>query len=287
MVRSVVPVDGPVGGPLAVRSVVRSLVWLASWSVFVGGPVGGPVRGLVDGPVCRLVGALGGPACPVDGPVGCPVGCLVSGVVGDLVGDPVGGLVGGPVCGQVDGAVCGPVRASVSNTSCSILHTMAGRLPDAWASVAQAAVSGIRTVDAVALQCCGRVAAVLRWSGQWSQSMVRSVVTGNYGPLVRLAVRSVVQSVVRSVVWFVVWSMVQQCVVCSVRSLLRRNTSCSTQWPASFKCLDIGRKGLCSFVTFVILRSPDLGPCTLCPQNVVRAASWRRGVCASPRGNCF
>ena len=173
-------------------------------------------------------------------------------------------------------AVCGPVRAvcgpgETRPASYSIQWLAAS---DAWTSVAQAADVGFRT-----FWCCGGVAVLRKGCG--GAAVVRSVVPPvdvPVGGTVRWSssvVRSVVRSVVPSVVWFVVWSVVQF-VVRYVRSVVRRNTSCSIQWPASFKCLDIGHKGLVFFVTFVILRSPDPGPCTCCPQNVVRAASWRR-----------
>ena len=71
--------------------------------------------------------------------------------------------------------------------------------------------------------------------------------------MVRLVViQSVIRSVLRSVVWsvvrFVVWSMVQS-VVRSARSVVQtRPAPDSVQWPAAFKCLDIGRQaGLRSY----------------------------------------
>ena len=152
-----------------------------------------------------------------------------------------------------------------------LLHTPYNGRPvsDAWTSFAQAAGCGFCTVwcvSAVLRKGCGGVAGV------------RSVVPVDGlagGPVVWSGWRSVSTPVSGPLVWFVVWSMVQF-VVWSVRSVVRRNTSCSIQWlPASNAWILVAR-GLCSFVTFVILRSPDPGPRTSCPQNVVRAASWRR-----------
>ena len=118
-------------------------------------------------PVCPPVGAVGGPSLSgrwSGGPVGCPV----SGPVGDSVGDPVGGL--GSLWFR-------------RNTFCSILHTMAGRLQLLGHRSCKSRIPGFaRSGVAVVLQCCGRVAVVLRWccagvavvlrwSGQWSQSI--------------------------------------------------------------------------------------------------------------------
>ena len=70
------------------------------------------------------------------------------------------------------------------------------------------------------------------------------------GPVVRPVVRSsVIRSAIRSVVWsvvrFVGWSILQS-VVRSVQSVVRSkrvllHTQYSIQWPAGFRCLDIGR----------------------------------------------
>ena len=156
-----------------------------------------------------------------------------------------------------------PKLEVTSDPSRSILHTMAGRLQMLGHRSRNPRIPGFARSG---------VAVVLRWSGQWSQSMVRSVVRSvvwSGGPA-----GGPVGSGQWTVVWFVVWWMVQF-MVRSVRSVVRRNTSCSIQWPASFKCLGYWSRDFCSFVTFAILRSPDPGPRTLCPQNVVRAASWR------------
>ena len=159
-----------------------------------------------------------------------------------------------------------PKLEVTSDPSRSILHTMAGRLQMFGHRSRKPRIPGFARSG---------VAVVLRWSGQWSQSMVRGLWSGRwYGPVVQLAVRSVVRSVDRWVVWLVVWWMVQF-VVRSVRSVIRSNTSCSIQWPGSFKCSGYWSRDFCSFATFVILRSPDPGPRTLCPQDVVRAACWR------------
>ena len=150
-----------------------------------------------------------------------------------------------------------PKLEVTSDPSRSILHTMAGRLQMLGHRSRKPRIPGFaRSGVAVVLQCCGRVSGPSPWSGRWSGRW--------YGPVGRLAVRSVVRSVDRSVVWFVVWWMVQFAVR-SVRSAVHRNTSCSIQWPASFKCLDIGQGASLFFVTFVNLRSPDPGPRTLCP----------------------
>ena len=106
-------------------------------------------------PVCRPVSSVDGPGLSgrwSGGPVGCPVG--------DSVGDPAGGL----------GSLW-PRR----NTSCSILHTMAGRLQTLGHR-------SRRSGGVVVLQCCGRVAVVLRW--QWSRyvPVVQSVVWSG-GPI--------------------------------------------------------------------------------------------------------
>ena len=204
-----------------------------------------------------------------------PVCGLVSGPVGDPVGDPVsgpvGGLVSGPVCGLVDGPVCGPVPAV-----CGPVETRPAPYSIQWPAGFRCldigrASCGFRALQGLVLRWCCSVAEGLLWfCGQWCQSMVRSVVWsgGPFGGPVGGPVSG-------PVVWFVVWLMVQF-VVRSVRSVVRRNTSCSIPWPASFKCLDIGGKGLLFFCNLcIILRSPDPGPRTLCPQNVVRAASWR------------
>ena len=151
------------------------------------------------------------------------------------------------------------------NTSCSTLHTIAGRLQMLGHRSRKPRISGFaRSGVAVVLQCCGRVALVLRWSGQWSQSMVRSVV--------------------QSVVWSsgpvggLVCGLVcgdgpfcgpVRAVMCGLWCAPYNGLPASNAWI-------LAARGLCSFVTFVILRSPDPGPRTLCPQNVVRAASWRR-----------
>ena len=94
---------------------------------------------------------MGGPSLSVDGP------CPVSGPVLDPVGDPVGGLVS---------LWSGPFGLwSGRNTSCSILHTMAGFkcLDIGRASgLSLAADSGCCGGAALLLQCCSVVAVVLR-----------------------------------------------------------------------------------------------------------------------------
>ena len=70
-----------------------------------------------------------------------------------------------------------PKLEVTSDPSPSILHTMAGRLQMLGHRSRKPRIPGFaRSGVAVVLQCCGRVAVVLRWSGQWSQSMARSVV---------------------------------------------------------------------------------------------------------------
>ena len=95
-------------------------------------------------PVCPPVGAVGGPSLSgrwSSGPVGCPVS--------GPVGDPVGGLAS---------------LWFLRNTFCSILHTMAGRLQMLGHRSGKSLSPGFaRSGVAVVLQCCGRVALVLRW----------------------------------------------------------------------------------------------------------------------------
>ena len=163
-----------------------------------------------------------------------------------------------------------PKLEVTSVPSRSILHTMTGsRCLDIGSR-------GFRASRGLVLRWCCSVAEGLRWccggpvngpsrwSGRWSGRW--------YGPVVRLAVRSVVRSVDQSVVWFVVWWMVQFVVraVCGPsKHVLLHTMACQLQM------LGFWSRGFCSFGTFVIPRSQDPGPRTLCPQNVVRAASWR------------
>ena len=99
------------------------------------------------------------------------------------------------------------------------------------------------------LQCCrrvgkgcGAVAVALRWSGQWCQSMVRSLIWSAIsvpvcpvdGPVP--VVRSSIQSAIRSVVWSVCGPVRAVC-----GPVETRPAHYSIQWPAGFKCLDIAR----------------------------------------------
>ena len=195
--------------------------------------------------------------------MGCPV-------VGESVGDPVGGLVGCPVCGLVDVAVCGLVRAV-----CGPVETRPAPYSIQWPAGFRCldigrASRGFRVSHGLALRWCCSVAEGLRWSGQWSQSMVRSVVRSvvwSGGPVGGL-VGGPVSGPVGGLVCDRLWSG-----PCGLWSGETRPAPYNGL-PASNAWILVAR-GLCSFVTFVILRSPDPGPRTLCPQNVVRAASWR------------
>ena len=208
---------------------------------------------------------------PVGGPVGSPAGCPVIDLVSELVGDLVGGLVGGPVCGLVDGAVDGPVRA-VCGPGETRLTSYSLQWPAGFRCLDIGRPSrGFRVSHGLVLRWCCSVAGELRWccggpvSGPSRWSGRRS---GRwYCPMVRLAARSVV----RSVVWPVVQLWSGPCGLLSVET----RPAPYNGLPASNAWILVAR-GLCSFVTFVILRNPDPGPGTLCPQNVVRAASWRR-----------
>ena len=159
-----------------------------------------------------------------------------------------------------------PKLEVTSDPSRSIHNTMAGRLQMLGHRSCKPRIPGFaRSGVAVVLQCCGKVAVVLRWSGQWSQSMVRSVV------------RSVVWSggPVSGPVGGLVCGLVDGPVCGPVRAVcgpsehvLLHTMACQLQM------LGYWSRGFSSFVTVVNLRSPDPGPRTLCPQNVVRAASW-------------
>ena len=123
------------------------------------------------------------------------------------------------------------------------------------------------------------------WSVVWLRWCCGGAVSGpRYGPVVRLAVRSVIWSgtVVRSVVRSVV-------VIRTVRSVVRRNTSCSIQWPASFKCSDIGRKGLVFCCNLCSSQKPGPGSAHTLPTKCGPRCFLAQvvGVHTGPRSNCF
>ena len=205
------------------------------------------------------------PVCLVDGPVvrsvvrSSAIRSAIQSVVWSVVQ-----FVGWSMLQSVVRSVQSVVRSvqSVVGSKHVLLHTQYnGRsASDAWTSVAQAADSGLRTV-----WCCGGVAVLRKGCG--GVAVVRSVVPvddpvggpvgGMVRSVVRLAVRSVVKSVGRgSGLWSGEWSSLWSG-PCGLWSVKAR--------PAEYNGLPASVA--CSFVTFVILRSPDPGPRTLCPQN--------------------
>ena len=168
-----------------------------------------------------------------------------------------------------------------------LLHTPYNGRPasDAWTSVAQAADSGLRTVwycggVAVLRKGCGGVAVVWRWSAQWSQSMVRSVVRwlvwsgGPVGGLVGGPVGGPVGGAVGGLVCGVVGGPACGPVraVCGPsKHVLLHTMACRLQmlgyWSAS---------GLAFFCSLCKSQKPGPGSAHTCPQNVVRAASLHR-----------